>query len=359
MLKYGFIGFGQVGGMVADLAKKMNYQAIAINTANVDLNNLENLDKSDKVHLLGYEGAGKDRSVGQEAFYNHQKMIKDRIHESMQDCHVLFPIFALGGGTGSGMSGLVTEMLCDMYDDKVVAPIVFMPDSDESPRAIMNALEAFAELSSHEETGAVFAIDNKKIFDLTDGETLKQKYETARLDVLMLLDLFNKRTEESSEFSNFDEMDLLTVLSERGVAMVSSLGVGEEHIKNHEKLAERMMNSWKKSIFADTDMKQIARSALILDTPPELTQQLKLDTAFHSIGRPLEIFTGIFKSHDAKLHTLITGLPYPHSLLKELEENVEKNEKRLTENLDKVRTQSFAAKSCWTVSLKRKRKIKV
>ena len=73
MLNFGFIGLGQVGGIFSDDAKRLGYASLAINTASVDLNTLSTLSEDEKIHLYGYEGAGKDRSIGNEAFLTHQQ----------------------------------------------------------------------------------------------------------------------------------------------------------------------------------------------------------------------------------------------------------------------------------------------
>lgn len=360
MLKFGFIGLGQVGGTFADLAKEYEYKAMAINTANVDLNGLENLTKEEKIHLIGYEGAGKDRSVGMEAYLSHQDMIRDRMNEYFKDCHVVFPVFALGGGTGSGMSAPIIKTLVEMFDDKVISPIMFLPDGKEAPRAKMNALEAFGEISSIEETGASFILDNAKILELNQSFALKEKFKYTRNDFLNLLDLFNRRTQMESEITNMDKMDLLTTLSERGSALMVDMTLDDEDIKNPEKMGERLVKTLNYSPFAKTDYSNISKAAMIMDIPTELTTYLQLESIFEKIGFPLEIFTGIFEKEERpKLYSLITGLPFPMSALKDLEEDVKKEEKRIIESLDRTRKQTFTVNTSWTENLKRNRKVKV
>jgi len=361
MLKFGFIGLGQVGGAFADLAKEYDYKAMAFNTANVDLNVLENLTKEEKIHLIGYEGAGKDRSIGMEAFMTHKDMILDRMEEYFKECHVIFPIFALGGGTGSGMSAAVISSLAEMFDDKVISPIMFLPDAKESPRAKMNALEAFGEISGIEETGATFVLDNSKIMELNQSFALKEKFRYTRNDFLNLLDLFNRRTEVESEITNMDKMDLLTTLSERGSAVIVELSVDDEDVKDAKKMGERLLNAVNYSPFAKTDLKSISKAAMVVDVPTELTTYLQVDSIFEEIGFPLEIFTGIFEKDKDKptIYSLLTGLPYPMGVLKELEEDVKREEKRITESLQKTRKQAFTVNTSWTEDLKRKRRVKI
>jgi tubulin-like protein CetZ len=358
MLKFGFLGFGQVGGNICELAKMYQFPVLAVNTANVDLNVLKTLEKSEKVHLIGYEGAGKDRSVGREAFLQHEESIRERIVEAFHDVHVIFPVFALGGGTGSGMVGPAVQMLTELYHDKVISPIVYMPSRSESSRSKMNALEAFSELSMIEETGATLIIDNNKVLERNNNYSLKEKYRRASESLIGLLDYFNRQTESESTIANLDKMDLLTVLSERGSMMIAGYGVSEEHVKQASKMEETMVRSWEHSILAMPDTRYSSKAAFIVEMPEEMTAHLKIEESFYRIGKPLEVFSGVFESSHAKIYSMVTGMSYPTHLLKEMEEDIQKSEKEIVESLDKARSQTFSVKASWTNSLKRNRKVK-
>lgn len=359
MLKFGFIGIGQVGGEFVSIAKEYDYEILAINTAKIDLDGLKTLEKSEKIHLSGYEGAGKDRSIGEEAFEEHQESIIEAIDEKMKHCHVLFPVFSLGGGTGSGVSASLIEKLGKEYEEKVISPICFMPYKTESPRAKMNALECFSEMSCIEEIGSCLIVDNEKVVEKYKNLPLKEKYIEAKKEIVRNLHTINHRTSEQSEITNIDKMDLLTVLSERGSMLLSSFVYTETETTDSKKLGEKMLRSWKQSIYATTNYKEMAKVACVLDLPEMMTKTINIEESIQTIGKPLEIFAGMYTSDEKKGYSLVTGLPFPTLLLKELEEEIKKEEKQIIETLDKARTQTFEVKSSWTQSLKRKRKAKV
>lgn len=358
MLNFGFIGIGQVGGLFADVAKEFNYQSLAINTAKIDLNVLQNLNDNEKIHLLGYEGAGKDRSIGKEALLSHIEVVVDKIKEHMKNCQVIFPVFALGGGSGSGSCGIILETLVRTFEDKVISPIVFLPDVSESPRSKMNALEAFSELGDVEDIGSIFVIDNQKVMDLNYSYTLKEKYRHTRYEFLNLLHHFNKSTDRESDVSNLDRMDLLTTLSERGCAFISDIRFDEEENINAENLGKRVQNSFEYSVFADTNFNNIAKSSIILELPAKSTSELEIDSIFDICGKPLEIFKGIYEEEHSRISVLVTGLPFPSVTLKRMEQEIKEKEEQIIETLSNARTQSFQIKTSWTDSLKRKRKVK-
>lgn len=360
MLKYGFIGIGQVGGLFADASKEIGYPSLAINTANVDLSILSKLEKQEKIHCIGYGGAGKDRNIGKEAFVTHADMLREKIAQQVKECQVVFPVFAAGGGTGSGMGPLLIQCLTEWFQDKVISPIIFLPDKSESPRSKMNALECFSEISMIEDIGATFIIDNQKVMELNRSFTLKVKHATARNELLMHLHYLNQMTEKASSVSNLDEMDLLTTLSERGAAILSGITLEESDAKYPAKISERLLKAIEFSMFAKTNTQGVSKAALLMELEPKMTADLKGEVIFQEIGMPLEIFTGIYETPDrSKIYTCLSGLPFPTSLINEMEEEIRKKEDKLQKTITFARTQSFDVKSSWTNSLKRERKIKL
>lgn len=363
MLKFGFIGVGQVGGLMADLAKEFHHESLAINTAKVDLNVLQHLEDNEKFHLVGYEGAGKDREIGKEAFLMHQDVIIEKIKERMKDCHVLFPVFALGGGTGSGITGSLLQLLVETFEDKVVSPIAFLPSRSESLRCKMNALEAFSELSMIEDIGSTFIIDNQQVMDLHHSFTLQERYVHTRLEFMNLLYTFNEFTNRESEISNLDNMDLLTVLSERGCSMLSEVTFEEEETIDDETVSNQLLSSLKYSVYAETTYHSFTKVACLLECPSSVTTTLNLDHALKHIGNPLESFKGIYETEKSKektkLSILIAGLPFPTMKLKQMEQDIKENEENFMQNITTSREQTFSVKDSWTTSLKKKRKIKM
>jgi tubulin-like protein CetZ len=359
MLRFGFIGIGQVGGLFADEAKRIGYPSLSINTASLDLESLSSLEANEKIHLIGYEGAGKDRSIGEEAFLEHQNMIVERVKEGMDDCHVIFPIFAIGGGTGSGMAGFMTRLLTEIFDSKVICPILFLPDEDESLRTKMNALESFGDISTIEEIGATFMIDNQRVLEMYGSLPLQEKYQHSRIDFLQFLHNMNEMTKKHSGISNLDSMDLLTVLSERGQGIAVDTTLLKKEIEQPKTLGEKVEKLCQTSIHVPNTMKHLTKSAIAYEVPKEWTTTFNPDRFLRTFSVPLETFNGIYSEQEAKLYALFTGLPYPNHILNRFEETIKQNEKHVLQSLQHARTQTYDAKHSWTNTLKRKRKIKM
>lgn len=363
MLKIGFLGFGQAGSLFADVAKREGFQAIAFNTAQVDLDVLDHLDAADRMHLGGFEGAGKNREIGLEAFEEHSDIIKDTISNKFHDYHILMPIFALGGGTGSGMAPAVINLLTSLFDTKVISPVLLLPHDRESLRAKMNTLEAFAAISENEDIGATFIFDNQKINDMYPSYTISERYDTFRETFIDLVKQFNEATERHSRISNLDAMDLLTVFSERGCALFSDLTIEEKECNNPSIIGERLLHSLEFSAYATTDYSHLSKVAVIGEYPEEFTRHITVDALFENISIPLEIFTGIYpndeSSQENKLYSLTTGLPFPNNRLKQYEASIQQEEQTIIKSLTIAREQQYQNKKEWTDSLKSKRRIRM
>lgn len=359
MLKIGFIGFGQGGGLFAESAKEAGFTSVAFNTAKIDLQVLDALDVTERIHLNGFEGAGKDREIGKEAFDKHKEMIHEVIQHRFHDVQVLMPVFALGGGTGSGMAPAVTQLLTHMFQEKVIAPILLFPHDKETIRSQMNTLESFGELTQNEDIGATFIIDNQKAKDLYPSFTMHERYEMVRSSFLKSISTFLSATEEASKISNLDAMDVLTVLSERGCAVFSDIVIEDEstwHEKSH--IGERLIHSFDYSIYATSDYRHIAKVAYVGHFPYTHTKSVPIDAWLEGFSTPLEVFYGLYPSvKEHRLATLATGLPFPSQKLKTFETIIEENEQHLLKSLSIAREQQYQSKQSWTNNLKRKRRI--
>jgi len=363
MLKIGFLGFGQAGSLFADVARKEGFQSLAFNTAQVDLDVLDHLDAADRMHLGGFEGAGKNRDIGLEAFSEHEDIIKETISNKFHDYHILMPVFALGGGTGSGMAPSVINLLTSLFETKVISPILLLPHDRESLRAKMNTLEAFATISENEDIGATFIFDNQKVNDMYPSFTISERHDKLRETFIKLVKRFNEATERHSRISNLDAMDLLTVFSERGCALFSDLNIEEKECNNPASIGDRLLHSFEFSPYTTTDYSHLSKVAVIGEYPEEFTRHITTDALFENISIPLEVFTGIYPTdssgEDNKLYSLTTGLPFPNNRLKQYEASIQQEEQNVIKSLKIAREQQYQNKKEWTDSLKSKRRIKM
>lgn len=358
MLNFGFIGVGHAGGLFVSDAKLKGYEVLAINSAEVDLKSLFNFSDEDKIHLTGFQGAGKNREVGKNAFSTHQEKVVDKIKQKFMKCQVIFPVFSLGGGTGSGLGPDLIQVLSDVFPNKVISPIVFFPSRNEPPRAQMNALESFSELSSSKEIGTCFLIDNDKTLQRSSSNTLKEKYSLTNSHFFDYLNRFNQSTERNSTFGTLDKMDLLTTFTERGNAVFVDITLDHNMAKNPEDVINRIKDSLKhQSFFADFPLTNATNISVLLETPNSKMTSFDIDSIFHHTLSPMELFKGIYVKENCSptLHILMTGLPFPTDKLYNIEESISQKEELLSNAQMKAQSQQYTIKKKWNDNLKRRK----
>ena len=348
-LNFGFIGVGQCGGNIANEFNKLGYKAIAINTANTDLSKLDSIQRNNKLLInVGVHGAGKNPDIGREALEEHIEKIMHLIGQVFdKETDMIFVCAGLGGGTGSGIAPLLTQVLVEQGLD--VGMIVTIPSNIESPKTQIVALNAFEEISQIEGLGSLFIVDNAKATKLPTEMGLRNKYGIINENIALKLDKINKLTTEASEIA-FDARDFQTLLVTRGFSIISSIGVEEiSELKEAEVLAQNVKKALDSSIYADTNYQQSKGVAFLFELPlggSHYITEKAIEKMQQELGTPFEIFTGVYESRKMQrgvaLHIVVTGLPFPVNRLKDIQDDLESKAENIQSLFHTSQTQVFA-----------------
>jgi tubulin-like protein CetZ len=348
-LRFGFLGVGQCGGNVANEFSKIGYKAIAINTSSTDLMKLEHISKNNRLLIpLGIQGAGKNPEVGKQALTEHIETVMNLINNVFVDeVDMLFVCAGLGGGTGSGIAPLLTQILAEQGYS--VGMIVTIPSEIESPKVKIVALNAFEEISQIENMGALFVVDNAKAGFLPSQMGFKTKYSIVNENIARKLDLINKITTQPSEVA-FDARDFQTLLLSRGAAMIATLPIEDvADISEPESVALMGRRGLETSIYADSAFDQVKGAAFLFELPEGSGGNVTEDAirkAQRELGTPFETFTGIYESKgkrsDGKFTLLVTGLPFPIERLTSIQEELSSQADAIQRRLETVQTQQFS-----------------
>ena len=148
MLKIAVIGIGNAGGQVANVACSRGFNAFCINSSEKDL---DIINEGIPVFLLGNaEGAGKDRRVAKgfvKQFYRDLLKTED-FDTFMGDMDIVFIVSSTGGGTGSGMSIILADILGKVYPNKIFINVGILPTLTDSIGAQRNTLEYMKEINA-------------------------------------------------------------------------------------------------------------------------------------------------------------------------------------------------------------------
>ncbi len=201
-MPYAFIGVGQCGGGIVDAAfydKNMFQVAvpITVNSATMDLQTMKNIDRKYWVGMSrdrgfidgsipGFEhfvsgGYGKNRLKAEQDSERAKDTIRDIIIERARvkgsekggiGIPVAFVVFGLGGGTGSGASPVIAQVLKELGIP--VIAVVVLPASHEGGLTAKNAVESLNILI--ENVDSIILVDNQKLAYAESSEILFQRY---------------------------------------------------------------------------------------------------------------------------------------------------------------------------------------
>lgn len=356
-MNVGFLCIGEGGSNIGEYAAQKGFPVITVNSAQVDLDKLKIIPKDSRIHLSGWEGAGRNREIGKEAMITHSEEIFESSKKKFKDCDIIFVVGSSSGGTGSGGLPVGIEILSGL--DCNIGAITILPEINESPKARMNSLECFSELSKFENLSSVVVIDNEKAKEIFDDKDKSKVYQLSNEQFIDNLQEVISLTRQTSYTSNFDKNDFLEVIGERGCTIISKTQVPVSELTNHQLIANSIKDSWSKVCSPDIWKEQILKAAILGKIPREMTSDIDLELIFNSVGTPYEIFEAYYDNSEHSnyciFYTVLSGLFFPLERLEEIEKTVQDVEQTLINKVEIARSQTFET-SNWGSKFKRNNK---
>jgi cell division GTPase FtsZ len=344
MKTIGILGNGQTGNVLADIASNMGFvHTAAINTSKADL---DSVDLKNKLKLNGSEGVGKNRNVAQSILQDQYELIIDFVQEHFAHTDIIAVAFSAGGGTGSGMSPLLLDILSNTMPDKVFIALVVMPDESEVTVNQINTLKTFEELSKL--NVAVFPIDNQQVKNAIPNIGKNKLYEIVDNKAISLLYKIASYTEKFSKNGNFDKKDFLTVVNTKGIGTISEIDiatVGDTVDLTANGIAKKINESWNQSVFTPIEYSQVTRAGIIFDGQDSLMEYIQHNLLFDKFnnGMPIDLFEGYYHEQNGKVLTILTGLQWCYKRLNNIERALESNKDNVESML--ASTSNFISKS--------------
>jgi cell division GTPase FtsZ len=357
-LKIGFLTIGEGGSNIGEYAAQKGFPVIAINSAKIDLDKLKVIPKDCRIHLEGWEGAGRNREIGRDAVIAHAETIFEKAKTKFNDCDMIFVVASTAGGTGSGGLQVGIEIVSDLKE--FVGAIAILPESKESPKAHMNALECFSELSKYQQLSSVFVIDNERAKDIIGGTDKTKIYQESNRQIIDNIASIAALTDQSSFVSNFDKNDCLAILNERGCTMISKVQIPINEIKQPLDIVVKIRESWEYVVSPELGHGQIVKAAVLGRIPREMTSIIDTKAIFEETGIPYDIVEAYYPNNEHQNHaifyTMLSGLSFPMDRLKELEKGIQAIEQELVDKSELSRNQHFETGD-WNSKFKRTIKV--
>ena len=299
----GFIAVGQAGGNIGMLFEKAGHTVLHMNTSLEDLATLS--EAKHVYHIKGGEGCNKDRDKAKDLiiadFDNISEQIKKIIFEEF-----VYVIFSSGGGTGSGSSPMLIDLLIQ-HTGKPVGAITILPSPSEPLKTAINSYECFRELEEIDGMGATFVLDNDK----------QEKFSINREFVALFGSLLDIPRYQNFK-GNIDVAEIKELLRARGAAIITKL-------TKQNSDAARLIKSFRENIFAplETDLviKYIGLSA---------SSNLEMDSIVRETGVCIDVFQGHNPEHTV---CMLAGLTFPYTALERLKARVDDNRDAINKSL--------------------------
>lgn len=339
MLKLGIVGLGQAGGNIADYAITQNFNAIAINTAMVDLNMLKYIPDENKLCLKGYNGAGRNRDIGKSSVVEHAEQIYEFVKTKLYDCDIVFIAGSTSGGTGSGALPVVTDILLELFE--IVNIICVLPDDLESPSCKMNSYDCLAEIIDNQQLGSIFIIDNDRGRELLR----KPKYVVHKVlneDIIDLIGTINSFTNKTSYTNNFDDRDLIDILSTRGCTMITHTKIKSNNIDDND-LSAMIRESFKKSYSPEYNQENIIKCAILGNIPKQMSSKFNLSQIFND-NIPYDIRDCLYdldKQQNIEFYNIYAGMQLPEKKIQKMKLDIEKVQDTIVEKFETSQNQKM------------------
>lgn len=337
MLKIGVIGIGNAGNQVADLAhKSFGIKGIALNSSEKDISNVRSVDGL----VIGDEkGAGKDRNVAKKFIQGEAKALlnQEKFVNVIMDSDLIFVVSSTGGGTGSGMSPVFTDVLSRVYPMKKFILIGILPPLKESVAAQQNTIEYLKEINSGSSTYMLY--DNNNYTHETTDAMMKTVNQEIVEDMLVIQGEYQMPT----QYNSIDEKDMMKITQTYGrIVIARTAGMKEKDI-DEKGIEERLVTVIKNNAHAELDRDQIVkRLGLIVNLNEKLNKTLdsNLPTVKDLIGEPIEGFEHIHLSeadgYTNRVIAIASGLSVPDDRITKIIQRIDDVQEALT----KVKTSS-------------------
>lgn len=305
----GFVCVGQAGGNIGLLLEKGGHDVFYINTSREDLDSLEG--GLHKYHIKGGEGCNKDRDKAKEILAENIDELVGEITSKIQQ-KIIFVIFAAGGGTGSGTSPYLMNIL-QQETDRRVGAIAVLPAPEDSFQAHYNAYEAVAELADipmNPNMASTLFIDNKNI---SDKIRINQCFYEIFQQVLAIPDRYK------SMKGNIDRAELKKLLTTPGVTVLTKA------YPNKTDATARLIGSFRKNIFAPMETDRVIKYIGVT-----VKENIDLQAVEKETGTFLDSF--IAYGSDSLL-CILSGLSFPFTRMEEIKRKIMGNRERIAKSL--------------------------
>jgi cell division GTPase FtsZ len=320
MLKVGIIGVGNAGNQVAETAKvSFGIDGVAVNSSDKDISTLSHI----KGIIVGDEkGAGKDRGIAKQFI---RENIKDLLAESVfrtviESNEVIFIVSSTGGGTGSGISPVLTEVLKKFFPDKKFILVGILPPIKESVAAQQNTLEYLKEVNQSEDLTYMLYDNN------TDGN-IKTIMERVNKDIVQDIVAIRGDFQKATPYNSIDEKDMSKIIETPGRLVVNRAVDFKEKDIDIRSVEDRIVDAVKNSSHVELERDNIVkRMGIIMNLNQKIYETVDSDLPKlkELVGEPIEGFEHIYIGEDVnRIIAVMSGMSIPDDRIEKVIQRID------------------------------------
>ena len=305
MLNVGVIGLGNTGNQIAALASQMlKIPVLAVNSSQKDLETVtDTIPKRLIVDADGLsQGAGKNRQLA-------KKYLKDSImgllsdaptQEFISSLDVLYIISSTGGGTGSGTSLIMSNIISSMFADVHVITVGILPVMNEAKSAHVNTLEYLNELYGTLENQTYMLYDNDKYSGMPSYKMMESVNEEVVKDIDVTRCMYNYTT----RYDSIDEEDMRRLISFPGRILVARLEDIKERDLDNATIEDLLIKKIKTNAHVEVQRdKRVTATGIILNLSEAVFSEFDnhIPKVREFIGDPDHDFNHLYVNEDRKM----------------------------------------------------------
>lgn len=331
-LNLGFIGLGACGNSIIQEAHKLSYDCIAINTALSDLKLIDIPDNNKLLLESKIQGTSKELELGRASITNNQNAVRQLVNDKLINSDVFMVVFSLSGGTGSGGSIPMLDLLQEFGKPIVVICVLPMTSDDQHGKS--NTLQTLSQLSAYvkdKKISNLIVVDNAKIESIYSKISQMDFYGIANKQIIETLDAFNCLSMQASSVKALDSMEFTkTLIDGNGLCLYGQLTI--EQYQGDTDIAESIINNLTNGLLADGfDLSQTKYASFIITANKEVWKSIPSSAINYATSmindickNPNAIFKGVYIVDDpenvVKVYSMFSGLGLPNSRVEQLKQ---------------------------------------
>lgn len=330
-LKISVLGFGNAGNQTAARAHREGYRVFCINSSYKDLQDAV-LNDSIPSFIIGNEarGAGKVRELAAKLLRENGKQLftPDSIfNKIVEESDVIFVVSSTAGGTGSGISPAMIELIKKMYPNKIVIYYGILPKKSDSPTAQANCLNCVQEIR---QLKIPYMMADLSYYE---NEANDVAYEKIQQHIIDSINVINGTYMVTSSSGMIDENDMRVTISEPGYMAAYMKRFTSAELEK-ESLQSQMVKIMKSSPAVDINRdKAVAQLAVAVSAPEEVLETSKTgnyDEINEFVGVPYGTFENYSTSNTStgEMIVLYSGMNISHARLEEAKKKIEAKKKQ-------------------------------